>query len=266
MRMLSHTQLVMLSSLCSASILMGCLFNVNFDLPARASGSDAWMTWQFSGDNKPLELARANVTREVARSSDPTIIAEHYKSLAEGDPNNTIAVYSWAASVNASEANLKIPAKEVGVLEAGVKEALSRIDSRTYEFIRMRFFFELSDNQLDPNLRSLSDRLLSINNADPDVLRASACIWGSEPNKAIRLAREAIAAAPNDPRGYRTLGFVYVGVYVGSEKPNDGRSAIQAYQKFVDLAPRASDSRAEAEGWIVATEKILSRQAASSKK
>lgn len=217
-----------------------------FKLGRPAPGTNQWVNWAWTGDERPYRAASDQVRADMARQGPRPVVAA-YQAAAYAAPADPLAQYLWAYAAQAGAA--RDPKLEPVAGQALI--ALQGVDpGNVRAYARLRYYMTVTfePNKAHPEIERVGDRLLQINPHDKGIRKAMIydLCNGRGVHKAIRLAKAWVTGAPNDADAHATLAYVYQNLWFADKSPATKRLAIGEYRRFLALATPQDAFRHEA--------------------
>lgn len=226
------------------------------------NSTDSKWTWtdeKWNGNDTPYVKIRQSIDKAIAAGQKPDTLLKKYQVIGKAQPSNPQAQFQWAyAAWQARKAVDKY--KDQYQKLSPVREVLVKVTSpATYQYVRLRFvieawFFPASE------LKFVGERLIKRNPNDYDVKYYLVSILdtstsSAEWKTALKYAKDLIRIDSKRSSAYSALGGVYFASWLKTKNKLHGKEAINAYRKYLVIAPKNAEWRAQAERLIKTIQK-----------
>jgi hypothetical protein len=224
-------------------------------LPEWRRKSLSWTTQSWSGDDHSYVTIRRDIDKAVAQGRTADELLKEYEKAVSLGSSEPKAIFRWAYAAWLARNRF-----------TGYREQLQRIDKpraallrvtfpRSYEFARLLFLMQAWESDLPQFLIEPGYKLLRKNPQDYDVkyYLTRLLATSSRPEhrqQALTNIREFVKSKPRKPSYQALLGGIYYRQWRKNQSPSDATKAIDAYKKYLQLAPMNDEWRPQAQRLI----------------
>lgn len=196
-------------------------------------------TWTTEGD-APLRAWREQLEARYLAVDIPVEVVEQYKQKALQSLLQRRALFEWGYSAYLLHRRDPGHTRDFELLQALLKTKAPY----SYEFMRMRYFVNVSQNIVNTRLTALGERLAKADTKDYTLMGyLSKNFLLNDPEgkrKALGYANEMIHLDPNRATGYGAVANVYYSIWINSDgKDIDAaRQAVQETKEYIKRETR----------------------------
>ena len=210
-------------------------------------------TWMPEGD-APLRTWREQLEARYYAVDIPVEVVEQYKQKALQSPQQRLALFQWGYSaylLHRRDPGHSIDFQLLRIL-------LKTKSPYSYEFMRMRYFVNVSQGIVNSQITAVGERLADADPKDYSLMGyLSKNFFLNSPEgkrKALRYANEMLQIDPNHATGYGAVANVYYNIWIISDgKDIDAaRQAVQQTKEYIkrETRPNMADNKKAAQHLI----------------
>ncbi len=234
--------------------------------PGQTLPSFDWTREPWTSSDKPYLALRSQIDRQIQSSKGQSeklrVLVNRYEAVAKKQPLNAQSQFAWAYA--AYEANPNgYPIKSGWGVPRALSLALASPSSpRSYQYARLRFLIGGWWRPMS-ELSGLGERLLKRNPQDyqSQFYLAKLLSVGSESQtrRAVQMAEQMVNRYPAKRSAHAVLADARWGLFLRTDKRQDGEAALAAGRKYLAMLPPSSPSRAESQSILKSIQEKLKR-------
>ncbi len=220
--------------------------------PTSKGRAPLWTEEVWTGNEAPYTKIRLEIENLNNANQKLPAMIEETGDKAQKDVNNSLLGYRWAyLCYKAATLDLKEGESQLPLASRAISISVS---PKVYEYSRLRFLINVRSFP-SSQFRSLGERLVKRDPNDYDVkfymLKLLTPGLSTEDKKlAVGYAQDLIRMWPNSTSAHSGLGGVYYRSWLVSKSKSDADNAIQAYEKYLQIAPPNHEFRKQAQSLI----------------
>ena len=219
----------------------------------------AWLNAPWTDDDRPYQHMRQVIEQAISHHANPfDLLKQRQKDLDKvpSDPKAQFAYYytayqaaTWPKRPDNTEFSIGV--QILGNLFIAI---LRTPHPHTYNYVRLEFLCG-QYNFIDPNRKAVGLRLVHRDPSDYDVKYYTIASLIPSPllsdhTIALKYANTMVTEYPKKPSSHSLAGYLHYQSWLQTKNKQDAAVALSQYQQYLQLEPRRSTSRKQAESII----------------